>query len=236
MKTTATLDRCLSYLETQISSSSYPRSTARPTTITLSRMTGSGGLAVAERLVALLQERQPATPAPWTVFNRTLIEKVLTEHQLPPAFSRFIPENRVSYIEDTLEEIFGLHPSASALVTQISETILRLAEMGHCVLVGRGANVVLAKCETAFHVRLVGSLDRRVERIAEAQKLDPTVAREYIRTEDTARRRYVKSYFDAEIDDPLRYHLVINTDSLTIDDTAEIVAAAVMRKFPVSRA
>jgi len=195
-------------------------------------MTGSGGLAVAERLVAILQTRRPATPAPWTVFNRSLIEKVLTEHHLPSDFSKFIPENRVSYIKDTLEEIFGLHPSATALVTQISETILRLAEMGHCVLVGRGANIVLAKCETAFHVRLVGSLERRIERIAEAEKLDPSVAREYIRTEDAARRRYIKSYFDSEIDDPLRYHLVVNTDSLNIDDTAEIIAAAVARKFP----
>lgn len=231
MKTTPNFEQCLTYLETQIGTSAQWRPAARAPTITLSRMTGSGGLAMAERLACILQQRQPTTPAPWTVFSRSLIERVLTEHHLPSEFSRFIPENRVSYIKDTLEELFGLHPSASALVTQISETILRLAEIGHCILVGRGANIILAKCNSALHVRLVGSLDRRIERVAKDQQLEPAVAREYIKTEDAARRRYLRSYFDADIDDPLRYHLVINTDALDVDATAELIADAVLKKF-----
>lgn len=233
MNTSANLDRCLAYLESQAGPQTKPRPVVNPPTITLSRLTGSGGLAIADRLAEILQQRRPAEPAPWTVFHRSLIEKVLAEHHMPKDFARFMPEKRVSYIQDTLEELFGLHPSASALVTQMSETILHLAEAGNCILVGRGAHVVLAKCNTSLHVRLVGSLDKRIHRIAKAQNLEPAVAKEYIKTEDAARRRYLKSYFDSDIDDPLNYHLVLNTDAFSISDAAEVIAAAVLRQFPV---
>ncbi len=232
MNDSVTFSRCLSYLESQLGPKQTARAAVRPPTITLSRSTGSGGLAIADRLAELLQARRPAEPAPWTVFHRSLIEKVLAEHHLPSGFSRFVPENRVSYIQDTLEELFGLHPSASAMVTQIAETILSLAEIGNCIVVGRGAHIVLAKCQTAFHVRLVGTLEKRIERIVASRQMDATAAREAIETEDAGRRRYLKTYFDTDIDDALKYSLVINTDSFTPETVAELIADAVLRRFP----
>ncbi len=226
------LTRCLTYLETQLVSPGNRRFVTRSPTITVSRMTGSGGLAIADHLAGILQGSRPGEPAPWTVFHRSLIEKVLADDHLPSDFSRFVPENRVSYITDTLEELFGLHPSASSMVTQIAKTILSLGELGNCILVGRGSHIVLGKCDTAFHVRLVGSLDRRIQRVAETQNLDANVAREYIKTEDAARRRYLKTYFDTDIDDPLKYHLTLNTDTFAIREAAELIAAAVLGRFP----
>ena len=232
MNPTPNLGRCLAYLETQVGPQSKRHFITRNPTVTISRMTGSGGLAIADRLAEILEHRRPTPPAAWTVFHRSLIEKVLAEDHLPADFSRFIPENRVSYIRDTLEELFGLHPSATTLVTQISQTILHLGELGNCILVGRGSHIVLARSETAFHVRLVGTLDRRIQRIMETKSMDANAAREYAKTEDAARRRYLKIYFDAEIDDPLKYHLTINTDTFTIDAAAELIASAVMTRFP----
>lgn len=232
MNPTPNLGRCLTYLEMQVGPQTQRRIIVRHPTVTISRMTGSGGLAIADRLVDLLEKQRPAPPAAWTVFHGSLIEKVLAEDHLPADFSRFIPENRVSYIQDTLEELFGLHPSASTFVTRISKTILHLGELGNCVIVGRGSHVVLSRSETALHVRLVGSLDRRTQRIMETKNLDATSAREYAKTEDAARRRYLKTYFDSDIDDPLNYHLTINTDAFTNDAVAELIAAAVLTRFP----
>jgi len=232
MNLTPNLGQCLTYLETQIGPQSKRHIITRRPTITLSRMTGSGGLAIADHLVEILEKRRPAPPASWTVFHRSLIEKVLAQDQLPADFTRFIPENRVSYIRDTLEELFGLHPAASTMVTQIAQTILHLGEMGNCVLVGRGSHIVLAKSETAFHVRLVGSLDRRTQRIVDSKNIDAASAREYAKTEDAARYRYLKTYFDADIDDPLKYHMVINTDTFSTEAAAELIATAVLGRFP----
>jgi cytidylate kinase len=48
-----------------------------------------------------------------------------------------------------------------------------------------------------------------------------------VREEDHARRRY----FDADIDDPLLYDLVINTGRLGFTRAAELIAQAAMRKY-----
>ncbi|MGE3309141.1 MAG: AAA family ATPase [Limisphaerales bacterium] len=232
MSTTPHLTRCLTFLETQIGPQAARQYPSKPPTVTISRMTGTGGIAIADRLAERLQECRPAEPAPWTVFHRTLIEKVLVEHHLPSEMSRFMPEDRVSYITDTVEELLGLHPSASSMVTQVMETILHLAELGNCILVGRGSHIVLAQCETAFHVRLIGSLERRVRRLVENRNLGERQAREFIGTEDAARRRYLKTYMDADIDDPLTYHLVINTDTFEDDEAARLIAGAVVNRYP----
>ena len=57
----------------------------------------------------------------------------------------------------------GLHPSSWTLVQQTNATILQLAQMGNVILVGRGATVITSKLNNVFHVRLVGSLEKRIE-------------------------------------------------------------------------
>jgi len=230
----ATLQRCLAYVEHQLrpqSPGSVLRRTAAPT-ITISREAGSGGIPAAERLAAVLQQHRPGQPAPWTVFHRTLVEKVLAEHNLPAELARFMPEDRVSYIQDTLEELLGLHPSTTDLVTQVTSTILGLAELGNCILIGRGAHVILARHPRAFHVRFVSALSRRIERVMEDKHLDAARAADFIRREDSARARYLRAHFGADIDDPLAFHLTVNLDWFSLDEAAELVGRAVLSHFP----
>ena len=65
------------------------------------------------------------------------------------------------------------------------------------------------KLDYAFHVRLVGSVERRVRYIEEYLHLGRRAASEYVRKEDLGRKRYVKKYYGRDIDDPLLYDLVI---------------------------
>ena len=46
-----------------------------------------------------------------------------------------------------------------------------------------------------------------------------------------ARRRYLRRYFDADIDDPLLYDLVINTGRLGFARTAELIAQAAIEEL-----
>jgi cytidylate kinase len=48
--------------------------------------------------------------------------------------------------------------------------------------------------------------------------------------QDLARRRYVKQFFAKNIDDPLLYHLVLNTDLLSIDAAARMIAMTIAPK------
>jgi cytidylate kinase len=143
-----------------------------------------------------------------------------------------MPEDRVSAINDAMEELLGLHPPAEDLVQQTTETVLKLAEMGHVILVGRGANVITAHMNHVVHVRLVGSLERRIARVQEYHQMDRRAALAFIQTEDAGRARYLKKYFGKQIDDPLLYDLTLNTDHLTNREAAEMIAVAVVEPPP----
>ena len=177
----------------------------------------------AEELAACLQARLPQGARPWTVFDRSLVEVVLRDHHLPARLASFMPEDRVGQLNDIIEDLFSLHPPTETLVRRASETILHLAELGNAIIVGRGANVITARLPGMLHVRLVGSVEQRVAHMRQFDHLDRKDALKRIEREDGGRRRYLKKYFGKDVDDPLLYHFVINTDWVTLEDAAKIV-------------
>jgi hypothetical protein len=195
--------------------------------VMISRQAGAGSHVVAEALVARLSALAPEGSPPWTVFDRNLVEKVLEDHDLPNELARFMPEDRVLEISDTLDGLFGLRPSSWSLVRKTADTILHLAEFGNVVVIGRGANVITSKLDYALHIRLVGSLDRRIEHVREYKHLGRGAAIEYVQDEDVGRKRYVKKYYGQDIDDPLLYDMVINTDRVPYEEASRIIAEAV---------
>jgi hypothetical protein len=234
MKAPIGFDQCLTFINCQMQPPGralrFYRNGDHPPIVTISRQAGAGGHAVAAKLLELLEAQTPAGDRPWTVFDRNLVEKVLEDHHLPKRLARFMPEDRISEIGDTLDELFGLHPPSWLLVRQTADTILHLADLGHVILIGRAANVITARLGYAFHVRLVGSLQRRVRHLQELERLTPKAALELVEREDLGRRRYLKKYFNKDIDNPLLYHLVINTDLVPYGEAAHMIAEAVTAK------
>ena len=228
MNDAANIQRCLAYVETQLGPCRPHARPGPPLCVTLSRQSGAGATAIAHRLAAFLDEHRPDQPPRWTVFDKALVERVLKEHHLPERLAQYMPEDRVSYIRDTLEELLGLHPSSTALVSQVSQTILGLAEMGNCILIGRAANVILARSPGAFHVRLVAPFEQRVQRLMHDLDAGAEAAMEFANHEDAARARYVRTHFDADIADPLAYDLVLNSGTLDEFEAAEVIGRAVL--------
>jgi cytidylate kinase len=222
------LERCRSFINCQLTPGhpSYvsQRNGARWKAVTISRQAGSGGHSVGGRLAELLQARYPQASPPWTVFDKNLVEKVLEDHHLPNRLAKFMREDRISEIADTMDELFGLHPPSWTLVRKTADTILRLVEVGHVIVIGRGAHVITRNLDYVFHVRLVGSLERRVKYMQELEHLNAEAARALVERDDRGRARFLKKYFNKDINDPLLYHLVINTDLVTYDNAARMIA------------
>ena len=227
------VDKCKSFINSQFQKTAETgrlvAAVVRPT-ITLSRQTGSGARSIAEKLAAYLQERDPARPSPWTVFDKNLVQRILEDHHLPERLARYVPEERVSEIDYAVEELLGLHPSSWTMIQHTTETILRLAQLGNVILIGRAAFIVASKLKNAFHVRLIASVEARVARIQEFYCLNRRQAEEFLRHEDRQRKRYVKRYFGRNIEDPLLYHLSINTDLVSYDEATRIIGDAVLRR------
>ncbi|HEU5395892.1 MAG TPA: cytidylate kinase-like family protein [Verrucomicrobiae bacterium] len=198
--------------------------------ITISRMAGAGGRTVASKLAEDLQAYAPRGRQ-WTVFDRNLIEKVLEDHHLSRRLAEYLPESSQPFRPPEFKELRGQNLSSTTMVEQTVETIWKLAEDGFVILVGRGANVITAGLDNMFHVRLVGSLEKRARRLEMVYDFDRATARQYLKTQDESKKRYLKEYFDRDIEDPLLYHLVVNTDGMTYEGAARVIADAVIHRF-----
>lgn len=227
------LQKSLAYIASQGEQAPYHGKRDRragPTFVTISRQSGAYGMAVAEKLVEHLLLHERRKHAPWTAFDRNLLQKVIEEHHFPKSVLPYFSENTVSEIQDTMDEIFGLHPSKWTLVHRMSETILHLAQLGYVVLVGRGATFITRKLPNGVHVRFIGSLQKRIERVREVCQLTEKEAKARIALEERGRRQFVQRYFDADIDSPSQYDLVLNMDSVSVGNAVEIIAALVLKR------
>ena len=225
------LEHCLSFINSQLQSADESKGLAKNgvrRAVTISRQTGCGAFAIAEKLAHYLQEHSPKNVPPWTVFDRNLIDKVLEDHNLPAYLAKFLPEDRASELEDFLGEIFAVRPPSSTIIRQTAETILKLAALGNVILIGRGGNMITAKLPDVLHVRLVAPFEERVEYAHKEYNMSETAARKFCQTEDLGRERYFGKYFDADINDPLLYHMVINTAQFDDNAIAKLIGEAVL--------
>jgi len=232
MNTQITLEKCVPFISSEshaVAKSPNPLKTRRVRlTITISRQTGSGAHSVGEKLAEYLQARAPYGSSEWRVYDRNLVETALEEHNLPRRFARYVPEDRVSGVTEAMDELLGTHPPAWSLVQQTGETMLHLAEQGSVILIGRGANIITSGLAHAFHVRLVGSVEKRVRKIQEMHGLDEKSAFDFVRRQDRGRQRYLRKYFGKDPDDLTLYHLVINTDFVPYQEAARMIADAAL--------
>jgi cytidylate kinase len=80
-----------------------------------------------------------------------------------------------------------------------------------------------------LHVRLVAPLETRVEYCHKTYGMTLDEARKFCVSEDLGRERYLKTYFHADINDPLHYHLIVNTGLVSYDDAAKLIGDAVLK-------
>ena len=225
----SSLQRLERYLQFQAAT---PEKAPRPQqpSITISRESGAGATTVAEMVVEQLNAIKPAEPA-WTVFDKNLAREVLFEHNLSSDLENFMVEDARLPVESAVEELLGLHPNNYWLAQQTTKTILRLASMGRVVMIGRGAEVITQLLPYVFHVRLIAPISKRITQAAEFYGLTPSEAVLKVSTEDHARRRYLKHYFNADWNSPLHYHLVMNTAKIGFTDATEIIVLAALRHY-----
>jgi len=221
------LEECLLHIKRRRNVEGPDPPSARPA-ITISRLCGSGGRTVASKLAEYLQPHAPYE-CRWTIFDQNLIKKVLEDHLMSARLAELLPESSKSRLSEFMARLRKSNqPNAASIVEQTIETIWQLAEGGYVILVGRGANVITAKLPNVFHVRLVGSLENRIEQVEEIYDFDRHAAIAYIKSQDDAKRLYLKDYFGQDIEDPQIYHLIVNTDRISYDDTAKLIADAVL--------
>ena len=208
---------CRGYVAANLHDKPAAKSVRLPA-VTISRQTGARGRSIGTKLQEALRKQDPKAKIPWTLFDDNLVKQVLEDHQLPAELEKFMPDDAVSEIESSINEILGRHPSMWSLFEKTVRTIVRLSQMGNCIIVGRGGNKITQGFSNVLQVRLVGSMERRIQQM---------VALKHISRKEAA--DYIKQHFHCKVDDPLLYDLVINTDNCSDEQVVEILMAAIRK-------
>lgn len=115
------------------------------------------------------------------------------------------------------------------VVLGINRTLLEFAAAGGVVL-GRNGTFVLAGNPRALHVKLDGSVEKRVARAAELAGIGPERAALRQLNEDESRVAMAQRLYNWDPRDAQHYDLIVNTDALSVDAVAAIIVAGVRAK------
>ena len=106
----------------------------------------------------------------------------------------------------------------------IRETIAQTAARGDVVIVAHGASYAVSRQHQPLRVLVTASPETRATRIADLQGFDQSRAAREVKSSDVARRDYLKRFYAIGDELPTHYDLVVNTDVLTAEEAAGLVA------------
>ena len=105
------------------------------------------------------------------------------------------------------------------------DTIKKLADQESCVIVGRCADYALADYPNTVSVFITGDDDHRIDRLTELYKVEPSKAKDIMAKTDKKRASYYNYYSSKKWGDARSYNLCINSSTLGIEGTADMILA-----------
>lgn len=211
-------------------------STQQPPLVTITRQYASGGSEIGRLVVTLLG---------WTLIDNEFIDQVARlaglsrdevarrEERAPSLLERLARTLAVASPEmfiTTGENPIPVESEEDTLVQMTERVIAEAAAEGRVVLVGRGAQAVLAARPNALHVYVVASQPFRRRVAIERLGVNPAQADKVIQETDQHRDEYVKTRYGRDRQDLTQYDLVLNAERLGFEGAAEAIVAEVRRR------
>lgn len=223
--------------------------------ITISRQTGSGGEEIAERLCQVLGYQLFDK----RLIVKAAAESGLTEHAaidypeesyqvrgfLDRLFNRgnIVQVTKVwrenPYGERSLEEVTL---SEEAVVALVEHAIRSGCQHGNMIIIGRGGQVVLRDRPGVLHFRIEAPLEQRIQTVKDEfrharQEFHADIelrreAQDWIERRDEISADYLRRFYEADINDALLYHLMINTGRISIEQAADLIARMALELRP----
>ncbi|MBC7320926.1 cytidylate kinase-like family protein [bacterium] len=176
--------------------------------ITISREFGCNGTEVAERLAKKLK---------FLLVNKRYINESMVKYGLTEEQLESLEESSLQPFNETRKRYIEL----------MNQLILDLAEERPIVLLGRGGQFLFRNHPSAFHVKLIGSIENRVTEIMAQYKLDKVSALKLISEQDRRRDLYISKIFGGDWHDPSLYSLVINMDYFNVSNAVKMISRSI---------
>jgi cytidylate kinase len=203
--------------------------------VTISRQYGSGGSEVAERV---------ATALGWHLYDNAMVdevarrlgmstEEVSAREERVPSLPERIATAMALGVPEVMPTVADLatEPSEERIVEVTKRVIEEAVQAGPAVLVGRGAQCMLAARADALHVFCYAPPEVLASYAITNFGASPAEAQRIVAEKNHQREQYVKRYWKRNWRDLANYHLCINTAWLGLDGAAEVVVQLARERF-----
>lgn len=204
--------------------------------ITISRLYGSGGSAVAAKVAGWMG---------WTLLDNEVVDAVAERLGMSRA-EVTAREERVPSLVERLADAMALGtpemmpavtdtplpPSEERLVEVTRRVVEEAVAHGPVVVVGRGAQSMLAARMDAIHIFCYAPRPALVARAASRLGVDKREAERVVDDTNRQREQYVKKHWNRSWRAQENYHLCVNTDWLGIDQAAQMIVRLAREAFP----
>lgn len=191
--------------------------------ITISREYGSGGRYIGRLIADKLGIK---------FYDKEFISKVAEETGLSEEYIENNEQKR-----DTLAGLnngyyFGLN-NADELFIKETELIKEVADKESCVIIGRCADFILHDRKNVIKVFVYSDMEDKIKRATEIYGLNKEKAEKEIKRIDKLRANHYKHYTEKEWDDHSNYDICMNSDTLGVEKSAELICEIVKEKEAV---
>ena len=193
--------------------------------ITLSRQFGSGGRELGKRLSEAL-----GIPC----YDHQIIDMIAEEQGLDKDYVARISEKAIqTFYPTTIGRHFTWNPAMDQpmkVAAAQNDILKKLADNEDCMIVGRGADVIL-KDMKPLKIYVYADMEARVQRCMQYSKKDENLTEndilKMIKKIDRERSAYRSQFTDIRWGDSEAFNLCINTTGKEIKDLIEPIAAYV---------
>jgi cytidylate kinase len=196
--------------------------------ITLSREYGTGAGELAQRLGNALG---------WPVLDSDIPLAVAARLGIPDDSLDEWDEHAPNFLESVgnalllgspeimIDPSYARRPAAREVAEATREVLLERTASPPVIVVGHGAQVLLADRPRTLHLRLVAPLEVRARRVMARRECSMDEAIAICDSVDRDRVHYVQQFLHRDVRDPLLYAMLINTGVVSMDDAVRLVSA-----------
>ena len=195
--------------------------------ITIGRQFGSGGHEIGRKLAKKLGIK---------LYDKELLKLVAEESGICEKVLENYDEKPTNSLLYSI--VMDVYPSMNYVGTTLNQqiyqaqfdTIRRLGQGSSCVIVGRGADYILRECEYLTTVFVHASMDFRIRRVAEFEKISDAKARDMIVKADKKRASFYNFQTEKKWGAAASYNLSVDSSDLGIDGAVDLIIDYVNRK------
>jgi cytidylate kinase len=115
----------------------------------------------------------------------------------------------------------------NAFIEATTSVVTDLAKAGDVVIIGRGANIMLADLPGVVHIGMWAPLDVRVQTAMNREHFSQQEAEKYVEELEQARVTFFRKFFKVNPYDPSLYHIMLNMGMMQPRIAAEVITHTV---------